>query len=227
MKGGFGSNALLVFHTIFRSLYLFLANKYLKIIMVPLRQDLFRKMLKQDVRNFNSVNTGIYMAYLLNNLQNLETNYYSAVLNFIFMTANLLGAFISMVLIDFSTVYMILALMVISAVIPRLAANYVKKKSESYIKDLDIYTSRLKGLLEGFILIRSFQELENERMSQLNSSKPIKARFEEILAGNNTSETGAEMTDMGDIRLEHMCFSYDRENSVLNDVSFITGFLPG
>ena len=166
----------------FDALYAYLKNKLIKNINTSIRQDLFKKIIFKNVNDYNKVNTASYIADLNNNIENLSANYFKPILDSVFMFSNLIGAFVGMLIIDISTIYMIVILVAISLLIPVLAKKHIEKRSQQYIGGVDEYNARLKDYLDGFMTIKTFsladkicakhnlynEDMESKKLSQQN-----------------------------------------------------------
>ena len=86
----------LVSYLFFNGLYGFVSNRYVRCVKSRLRQDLFEKIMSQSVSEFNSKNSSTYIADLNTNLENLSGCYFEQVFQCVYIGANFIGAFASM-----------------------------------------------------------------------------------------------------------------------------------
>lgn len=137
-------------------LYGFVRNRYIRRVKSTLRQDLFEKIMSQSVPEFNSKNSSAYIADLNTNIENLSGCYFEQIFECVYIGANFIGAFASMLWIDPSNIYVIVILTILCSFVPILAKKYVEKRSAQYLGGLDEYTARLKDYLNGFMVIKTF-----------------------------------------------------------------------
>ena len=170
----------LVSYLFFEGLYGFVSNRYIKCIKSSLRQDLFEKLMSQSVPAFNAKNSSTYIADLNTNIENLNGCYFEQVFHCVYIGANFIGAFASMLWIDLSNIYIIVIMTILCSFVPMLARKYVEKRSAQYMGGLDAYTARLKDYLSGFMVIKSFslhdrimrrhkyynEDMEHKKMAQ-------------------------------------------------------------
>lgn len=158
---------------LFFFLYQFLQNSCLRGINTALRQDLFERILDQQPAQFAQHTTGSYLADLNNNLQSLESSFFAPILEGVFSLANLLGALVGMLLIHPSTLWLILAMVGVSALIPALAAQYIQRRSQEFLGRQDVYTAKAKEFLDGFGVIRAFAVFPAIRSAHLRYNRQL------------------------------------------------------
>ena len=126
---------------------------FLKRINIQLKRDVFDAVLDQDMIQFTSNNSGMYLSILNSDVTNLENNYFAKIPEIIQQSFVFRGCLAGMVLM---TVW-------IPVAVPFLFGKQISKAEGRVYRSLEQYTGKLKDFFGGFEVIQSFQiEKETE-----------------------------------------------------------------
>lgn len=132
---------------------------YIKNTMLDLKKDTFIKIIKKDIQNFNSDNSGKYISLLSNDIKFIETD----LLQNIFLLINLILTFsfsvIALLTINIYMTILILILGLLTFFIPNLLSKKLIKKKTAYSNNLEKFLSIIKDMFSGFEVIKSFNLL--------------------------------------------------------------------
>jgi len=143
------------------------------------REDVFGGIMRQDMDQFESVNSADYISALTNDVKLLEDNYFLPL-----ATAAQQGLMIIIALgfmIYFSIVVAggLLGTLIILIVIPALFGSAIKKRQTRLSENLSSFTVKIKDIFSGFEVIKSYQMGTHIKKSfQEHNSDVIKSNFQ-------------------------------------------------
>lgn len=156
----FKSIFIVVFIFIFTFLDSFIGAHYNKKIMFRLKNDVFSKIIHQNINQFKQMNTGKYMSILNNDLQLIENGLYEGVFLVIYYVASLLFTVAAMLSKSVSVTIIILFLSIMVFIIPKLISDKIAVKKGKYSTSLENITAFTKDLFTAFEIIKGFNLYE-------------------------------------------------------------------
>lgn len=156
----FKSLFIVVFIFIFTFLDSFIGAHYNKKIMFRLKNDVFSKIIHQNINQFKQMNTGKYMSILNNDLQLIENGLYEGVFLVIYYVASLLFTVAAMLSKSVSVTIIILFLSIMVFIIPKLISDKIAVKKGKYSTSLENITAFTKDLFTAFEIIKGFNLYE-------------------------------------------------------------------
>ncbi len=136
---------------------------FLKRINIQLKRDVFDAVLDQDMIQFTSNNSGMYLSILNSDVTNLENNYFAKIPEIIQQSFVFLGCLAVLCYYDGRVAGMVLLTVWIPVAVPFLFGNVISEAEGRFYRNLEQYTGKLKDFFGGFEVIQSFQiEKETE-----------------------------------------------------------------
>lgn len=131
-------------------------SNYIKRILVKLKNDLFIKVLKRDIRKFNEENTGNYISTITNDVNIIEKDYFETIFAII---GNILSFILGTMALISINIYITIAIFIISIVmlvIPFAFGNILSRKKKVYSDSNGVFITKIKDIFSGFEVIKSF-----------------------------------------------------------------------
>lgn len=153
-------------------------NIYVKKTMDKIKTTLFSSIIKQDYTSFQSQRSGGYISLLTNDLNKIEENYIAA---FFEIIKNGVLMIISL-LVMFFTSWKLAGAVFIACALPISVSSLLSKKMQNnQLKSTEQdnnYTTKVKDILSGFLVIKSFN-VENQILKDftLASKNQIKSKY--------------------------------------------------
>ncbi|WP_055665470.1 ABC transporter ATP-binding protein [Desnuesiella massiliensis] len=145
-------------------LKLVVAN-YMKRTMSYMKNDIFSNILKKNIKDLNGENSGKYISVIANDIAIIEADYF----NNIFSILNAAISFVLSIIYMFSLSYKIalwlITMTLLSMILPQIFGEKLSKYKGNYSNKLETFTSKVKDMLTGFEVIKSFnieKKIENE-----------------------------------------------------------------
>lgn len=130
---------------------------FLKRINIQLKRDVFDAVLDQDMIQFTSNNSGMYLSILNNDVTNLENNYFAKIPEIIQRSFVFLGCLAVLCSYDGRVAGMVLLTVWIPVAVPFLFGNVISEAEGRFYRNLEQYTGKLKDFFGGFEVIQCFQ----------------------------------------------------------------------
>lgn len=134
---------------------------FIKKIMFSLKNDVFDNIISKDIKSFNTENTAEYISTLTNDMNIIETDYFTNILEMIgFVTSFVIAT----ILIFNLSFYISLGVFVISIFpifIPKLFEKNVSARKKNYSDSLGSFTTKIKDIFSGYEVIKNFN-IENK-----------------------------------------------------------------
>ena len=134
-----------------------LSRTFLKRINIQLKRDVFDAVLDQDMIQFTSNNSGMYLSILNNDVTNLENNYFAKIPEIIQQSFVFLGCLAVLCSYDGRVAGMVLLTVWIPVAVPFLFGNVISEAEGRFYRNLEQYTGKLKDFFGGFEVIQCFQ----------------------------------------------------------------------
>lgn len=150
-----------------------LKNKLVRQIMSRYKNKVFQSILDRDYRDFSIEKSGKFISVLTENMKKIEQDclhqYFNISKNLSLMIFSLLAMFIGN--------WFLTLLVIIASIIPMMISGFIGQKSASLQKRAMIadqkYLAKVKDILAGFLVIKSFNVKEAIRQDYRNESEKL------------------------------------------------------
>lgn len=161
-----------------------LKNKLVRQIMSRYKNKVFKSILDRDYRDFSKEKSGKFISVLTENMKKIEQDY----LHKYFNISKNLSLMIFSLLAMFIGNWFLTLLVIIASIIPMMISGFIGQKSTSLQNSAMIanqkYLAKVKDILAGFLVIKSFNvkeaicedySHESEKFDEINF---IKGKFD-------------------------------------------------
>ena len=176
--------AVIFFYAGLNFISLRLRNKLVREIMSRYKNKVFQSILDKDYREFSKEKSGKYISILTENMKKIEQDYlyqyFNISKNFSLMIFSLIAMFIGN--------WFLTLLVIIASIIPMIISGVIGQKSVSLQNSALIadqkYLAKVKDILAGFLVIKSFNVKEairqdyNHESEKLDEIYYIKGKFD-------------------------------------------------
>ena len=150
-----------------------LRNKLVRQIMSRYKNKVFKSILDRDYREFSKEKSGKFISILTENMKKIEQDYLHQYFN---ISKNISLMIFSLVAMFIGNWFLTI-LVIISSVIPMIISGLIGEKSafmqnSSMIADQK-YLAKVKDILAGFLVIKSFNVKEAIRQDYRNESEKL------------------------------------------------------
>jgi len=150
-----------------------LRNKLVRQIMSRYKNKVFKSILDRDYREFSKEKSGKFISILTENIKKIEQDYlhqyFNISKNISLMIFSLLAMFIGN--------WFLTLLVIIASIIPMMTSGFIGQKSASLQNSSMIadqkYLAKVKDILAGFLVIKSFNVKEAIRQDYKNESEKL------------------------------------------------------
>ena len=150
-----------------------LKNKLVRQIMSRYKNKVFQSILDSDYRDFSKEKTGKFISVLTENMKKIEQDY----LHQYFNISKNLSLMISSLLAMFIGNWYLTLLVIIASIIPMMISGFIGQKSTSLQNRAMIadqkYLAKVKDILAGFLVIKSFNVKEAIRLDYSHESEKL------------------------------------------------------
>lgn len=150
-----------------------LKNKLVRQIMLRYKNKVFQSILDSDYRDFSKEKSGKFISVLTENMKKIEQDY----LHQYFNISKNLSLMIFSLLAMFIGNWFLTLLVIIASIIPMMISGFIGQKSASLQKRAMIadqkYLAKIKDILAGFLVIKSFNVKEAIRQDYRNESEKL------------------------------------------------------
>ena len=150
-----------------------LRNKLVRQIMSRYKNKVFQSILDSDYRDFSKEKSGKFISVLTENMKKIEQDY----LHQYFNISKNLSLMIFSLLAMFIGNWFLTLLVIIASIIPMMISGFIGQKSASLQKRAMIaeqkYLAKVKDILAGFLVIKSFNVKEAIRQDYKNESEKL------------------------------------------------------
>lgn len=150
-----------------------LRNKLVRQIMSKYKNKVFQSILDRDYRDFSKEKSGKFISVLTENMKKIEQDY----LHQYFNISKNLSLMIFSLLAMFIGNWFLTLLVIIASVIPIIISGFIGQKSASLQNSAMIadqkYLAKVKDILAGFLVIKSFNVKEAIRQDYRNESEKL------------------------------------------------------
>ena len=150
-----------------------LKNKLVRQIMSRYKNKVFQSILDSDYRDFSIEKSGKFISVLTENMKKIEQDYLHQYFN---ISKNLSLMIFSLLAMFIGNLYLTL-LVIIASIIPMMISGFIGQKSAYLQKSAMIadqkYLAKVKDILAGFLVIKSFNVKEAIRQDYRNESEKL------------------------------------------------------
>lgn len=150
-----------------------LKNKLVMQIMTRYKNRVFQSILDRDYRDFSKEKSGKFISVLTENMKKIEQDY----LHQYFNISKNLSLMISSLLAMFIGNWYLTLLVIIASIIPMMISGFIGQKSASLQNRAMVadqkYLAKVKDILAGFLVIKSFNVKEAIRQDYRNESEKL------------------------------------------------------
>ena len=150
-----------------------LRNKLIRQIMSRYKNKVFQSILDRDYREFSKEKSGKFISILTENMKKIEQDYLHQYFN---ISKNISLMFFSLVAMFIGNWFLTL-LVIIASVIPMIISGLIGQKSASLQNSSMIadqkYLAKVKDILAGFLVIKSFNVKDAIRQDYKNESEKL------------------------------------------------------
>jgi len=150
-----------------------LKNKLVRQIMSRYKNKVFQSILDRDYRDFSKEKSGKFISVLTENMKKIEQDYLQQYFN---ISKNLSLMIFSLLAMFIGNWYLTL-LVIIASIIPMMISGFIGQKSAYLQKSVMIadqkYLAKVKDILAGFLVIKSFNVKEAIRQDYRNESEKL------------------------------------------------------
>ena len=177
--------AVIIFiYAILNFISLRLRNKLVRRIMSNYKNKVFKSILDRDYREFSKEKSGKFISILTENMKKIEQDYLHQYFN---ISKNLSLMIFSLVAMFVGNWFLTL-LIIVASIIPMMISGFIGQKSASLQNSSMIadqkYLDKVKDILTGFLIIKSFNVKEvirqdyNSESEKLDEVNFIKGKFD-------------------------------------------------
>lgn len=150
-----------------------LRNKLVRRIMSRYKNKVFKSILDRDYREFSKEKSGKFISILTENMKKIEQDYLHQYFN---ISKNISLMIFSLVAMFIGNWFLTL-LVIIASIIPMMISGFIGQKSASLQNSSMIadqkYLAKVKDILAGFLVIKSFNVKEAIRQDYKNESEKL------------------------------------------------------
>ena len=150
-----------------------LRNKLVRQIMSRYKNKMFKSILDRDYREFSKEKSGKFISILTENMKKIEQDYLHQYFN---ISKNISLMIFSLVAMFIGNWFLTL-LVIIASIIPMMISGFIGQKSASLQNSSMIadqkYLAKVKDILAGFLVIKSFNVKESIRQDYKNESEKL------------------------------------------------------
>ena len=150
-----------------------LRNKLVRQIMSRYKNKVFQSILDRDYRDFSKEKSGKFISVLTENMKKIEQDYLQQYFN---ISKNISLMIFSLLAMFIGNWYLTL-LVIIASIIPMMISGFIGQKSAYLQKSAMIadqkYLAKVKDILAGFLVIKSFNVKEAIRQDYRNESEKL------------------------------------------------------
>ena len=152
---------------------LLLRNKLVRQIMSRYKNKVFKSILDRDYREFSKEKSGKFISILTENMKKIEQDYLHQYFN---ISKNISLMLFSLVAMFIGNWFLTL-LVIIASIIPMMISGFIGQKSSSLQNSSMIadqkYLAKVKDILAGFLVIKSFNVKEAIGQDYKNESEKL------------------------------------------------------
>ena len=150
-----------------------LRNKLVRQIMSRYKNKVFKSILDRDYREFSKEKSGKFISILTENMKKIEQDYLHQYFNISKNLSLMIFSLVAMFIGD----WFLTLLVIIASIIPMMISGFIGQKSASLQNSSMIanqkYLAKVKDILAGFLVIKSFNVKDAIRQDYKNESEKL------------------------------------------------------
>lgn len=131
-------------------------DSYIKKVMDNYKNKVFSSVINKSYTNFSEKNSGSYISILTNNMKKIEEDYLTQYFNIVKNVSLMIFSLIAMFVGNWELALLILFACMIPMMITGIIGKNVTKTQVEAISQEQKYTTKIKDMLLGFLVIKSF-----------------------------------------------------------------------
>lgn len=137
-------------------LFHYIKSGYIKSVMILLRRDMFKNILKKSYIDFYDSSTGAYISNLINDLDILEKNYTTPIIDIIGEVVLFICTIVALININPIITVILLTISIVMVIVPIIFGKKLNLLQIKLSNSLEIFTQKIKDLVQGYEVINSF-----------------------------------------------------------------------
>ncbi len=148
-----------------------------------IRDDLTQGLSKMSPQQFRKNETGVYLSWYTNDIQQLDNSSFSVFFGLIANVTTLIGALAVLVYLDWRLALICVAGAVVLLFVPKLFEKKANQAGGQLSGAQEAFVKKLKSTLEGFVVLKMFdrtpyfQQILGEASQEVEGSKYAYAKF--------------------------------------------------
>lgn len=130
--------------------------KYKEKIMIALRNDIFKSVMRFDIATFSKTNTADYISILNNDVKVIEENFFKNFWDYYQNILMLVFALVSMFFVSPYVAMIAVLMSLLPLAIPSLFGKKLAALQKEYMHTLEKYNGKIKDFFTGFEVLKSF-----------------------------------------------------------------------
>jgi len=148
----------------------FVRARYIKQGITNYKDAIIKAILKKELKQFRSSNTGSYISMLTNDINIIQSDYINGTLDLIAQIMMFIAGLISMIAINVRMLIIVVFVSFIPMIISSLFGKSINNRMSAFSKSNDKYTALIKDIFSGFTVIKSFHvESEIYKVEEKNN----------------------------------------------------------
>lgn len=156
-------------------------------ILKIMRRTIFTGIIKQNIEDFNSVNTADYLSALNNDIKMIEENYIKPFLDTIQNIVSFVASLMLMLYFDPLVTLCVILSSILMLIIPSIFGKALQNRQEVFSKEMSEFVSKVKDFLSGFEIIKTYR-MDNYIKTEFEQKNvdvtTAKYNADKLLAGN-------------------------------------------
>ncbi|GGF61917.1 ABC transporter permease [Paenibacillus albidus] len=141
---------------VFGFIYSLSSKALIRNLTISLRERVFRGVFRQNAEAFSASNTADYLSALTNDIKLLEDHYIQPMLQVLQNIVVFAASLVVLLYLSPLVTAILVGCMVLMFAIPSLFGKALQTKQSAVSSQMSIFTSRLKDLLSGYEVIKSY-----------------------------------------------------------------------
>ncbi len=150
-----------------------------------LRERVFKGIMHSNIQDFTKVNTADYLSAFTNDIKLIEENFLQPLLMTIQNTVIFIATIVMLFIINTIIALCLIVFLALMLIIPSLFGKALQTRQDNLSKKLSLFTCKLKDILSGFEIIKSYnmgKHIKSEFDNMNNESASAKFRADRMIA---------------------------------------------
>lgn len=145
-------------------------TNYIKKTMIYIKKDIFSNIMRKDIKSFSEENSAKYISILSNDVNMIEQDGINTIFNLVRNSFSFIIAVISVIYINVPITIIIAVMGAMAFTLPQKFSKRISEKRAGYSNSLEEFTAKVKDILTGFEVIKSFNILNKIDKVYLDSN---------------------------------------------------------